>query len=578
MATVPLYNGTQVQTRALQAPLQSVPDVSSGLQTAARSLAGVGDAMDERMQRDASEQAFNTSAKLQQDWMAFDADARTKYRGQNADQYKSAVENWWSEAPNKYGADLNPMAKRLANRAMTQTKVQAMGSSLNYWNSEKERATDEAATAAKASEAQFAITTGTPESIQVAKQKIAGVNANTAVRKGWTTEQLQEQNIKDVSLMHTAMVEKLMGQDPTAAQTYFDTNKAEIVPQQQMALSERLKTVTAASDGDKKAGDIWGQFGPSRDGEAVQLDKMEAAARQAYPDDPSRQKAVIAGLRERAQAFNASEGERRAQNTNGAWSVYQQTRSLSAMQKSTAYLALPPAVQVQLSNEVTDRQHMLYVRGVEDQNRAEAQKTKESFPAFLSYSDPTVLMGMSRAQVQALQPYLGNQLSEHLVSRWDQLQTKDAKLTAAMDQQDFDHIADTLGLQPYANQKSEDQKRQLGELKFRVETLIDQVQQQTGKPLQREDKMNLMRREMATTVSQSTWFGASSKEVPVITMTHDDIAKVVVPDSARAKLLPILQAGYASNPRPEYEPTEDNLKRLYLRTKSPSAALIPSKK
>ena len=54
---------------------------------------------------------------------------------------------------------------------------------------------------------------------------------------------------------------------------------------------------------------------------------------------------------------------------------------------------------------------------------------------------------------------------------------------------------------------SEEEKRQLGELQFRVETMIDQVQRTTGKPMPREDKMTLMRREMATTVSQSTWLG-----------------------------------------------------------------------
>lgn len=578
MPTVPLYDGPQVQARALPTPMQSVPDVSSGLQAAAHAIASAGDAWEQRVQRDASEQAFNASAKLQQDWMVFDADARTKYRGQNVDQYKAEVDKWWSEAPQKYGADLNPVAKRMASRAMMQTQTQALGSSLNYWNAEKDRATDEAAVAAKASEAQFAITTGTPEAIAVAKQKIAGVNANTAVRKGWTTEQLQEQNIKDVSLMHASMVSKLMSQDPTAAQAYFDSNKGEIIPQQQEALRERLTTVTAAADGDKKAGELWGQFGPSHDGQAVQLDKMEEAARSAYPNDPTRQRAVIAGLRERAQAFNAAEGERRAQNTNSAWEVYQQTRSLSAMQRSPAYLALPAGEQVKLTNEVTDRQHMLYARGVEDANRAEALKAKQSFPAFLEYSNPTTLAGMSRAQVQALQPSLGNQLTEHLVSKWDSLQAKDAKLTASMDQQDFDHIADTLGLQPYANSKSEDQKRKLGELKYRVEQLVDQTQRATGKQLTREDKMSLMRTEMATTVSQSTWLGIGSRDVPVITMSADDIASVKVPEGDRAQLLALLQAGYAKNPRPEYEPTEDNLKRLYLRTRSNAAQFIQPKK
>lgn len=578
MPQVPTYDGAQVRRAGLQPPMQSTPDVSSGLQAAGRAFSQVADVADQVAQRDASEQAFNAHAKLQQDWLAFDADARTKYRGQNADQYKAEVEKWWSDAPAKYGADLNPMAKKMASRAMLQTQTQAIGSSLSYWNAEKDRATDEAAVAAKGSEAQFAITTGTPEAITVAKAKIAGINANTAQRKGWTPEQLAQENVRDVSLMHTSMVNKLMSTDTAAAQTYFDANKGEIMAPQQEALREKLTTVTAAADGDKKAGEVWQQFGPTKDGEAVQLDKMEAAIREAYANDPMRQKAAIAGVRERAQAFNAAEGERRAQNTNSAWAVYQQTRSLSAMQKSPAFLALPAGEQVKLTNEVTDRQHMLYVRGVEDQARAEALKAKQSFPAFLEYSNPTTLAGMSRQQVQALQPYLGNQLTDHLVQKWDTLQTRDAKIAASMDQQDFNHVADSLGLKPFANNKTEDEKRQLGELQYRVEQMIDQVQRATGKPMLREDKMTLMRREMATTVSQSTWLGMGSKETPVIAMTPDDVAKVKVPADQRERLVALLKAGYDKNPIPEYEPTEDNIRRLYLRTVSPAAAYIPKAK
>ena len=578
MPQIPQAVGPRVQARALQTPMQGTPDVSSGLQVAARNVAQVGEAFDQIAQRDASEQAFSTHAKLQQDWLAFDADARQRYRGQNADQYKAEVDKWWADAPSKYGDGLDPLAKRMVSRALTQTQTQAMASSLNFWNAEKDRATDEAAVAAKGSEAQFAITTGTPEAITVAKQKIAGINANTAARKGWTPEQLAQENVKDVSLMHTSMVNKLMSQDPTAAQTYFDANKGEIVAPQQEALREKLTTVTAAADGDKKAGEVWQQFGPSKDGEAVQLDKMEAAVREAYPNDPTRQRAAITGLRERAQAFNAAENERRAQNTNSAWAVYQQTRSLSAMQRSPAFLALPAGEQVKLANEVTDRQHMLYVRDVEDANRAEMLKAKQSFPAFLEYSNPTTLEGMSRPQVQALQPYLGNQLTDHLVQKWDSMQTKDAKLQATIDNEDFNHVADDLGLKPYSADKSEDHKRQLGELKFRTEQLINQVQQATGKPMLREDKMQLMRREMATTVSQSTWLGFGSQDKPVIAMGADDVAKVKVPDNLRADLVAKLQAGYAKNPIPEYEPTEDNIRRLYLRMKSPAAQFIPKQK
>ena len=73
--------------------MQGTPDVSSGLQVAARNVAQVGEAFDQIAQRDASEQAFSTHAKLQQDWLTFDADARQRYRGRTPTSTRPRLTN-----------------------------------------------------------------------------------------------------------------------------------------------------------------------------------------------------------------------------------------------------------------------------------------------------------------------------------------------------------------------------------------------------------------------------------------------------------------------------------------------------
>ena len=61
-------------------------------------------------------------------------------------------------------------------------------------------------------------------------------------------------------------------------------------------------------------------------------------------------------------------------------------------------------------------------------------------------------------------------------------------------------------------------------------------------------------------------------------MTDADVSKVNVPDADRPQLTELLKSAYARNPIPAYEPTEDNLRRLYLRSKSAASQFITPKK
>ena len=165
--------------------------------------------------------------------------------------------------------------------------------------------------------------------------------------------------------------------------------------------------------------------------------------------------------------------------------------------------------------------------------------------------------------------------TQHLLQRWDTMQKPGAKLQAQMDQQDFDHVADQLKLKPYDPRKTEDQKRALGELKFRVEQVIDRAQAAKKGALDRQEKMELMRQEMARTVAVPGWLWGAD-QVPVIQLTPDQASKVAVPDGERAMIVEALRAANARDPaNPAYAPTEANVRRLFLQLQSPAAELIP---
>jgi hypothetical protein len=92
--------------------------------------------------------------------------------------------------------------------------------------------------------------------------------------------------------------------------------------------------------------------------------------------------------------------------------------------------------------------------------------------------------------------------------------------------------------------------------------------------LTRDEKLTLMRDELARTVTTSGWF--SNSEVPVIALKADDVRNVVVPQADRRQIAEQMQEMARQYPNdPRFKPTEDNLKRWYLRGKSSAAGLIP---
>lgn len=573
---VPTYDGNQVRTAPLQPVQQRAPDVSSGLAAAGRGLAQVADAADAMAERDAQTAAFNAQARMMQDFNAWNVEARKNMQGANAKGYTANVEQWWKDAADKYGGELNPMAQRLASRALTQARVSALESAGNYENQQLdigERSALQASTVALQGQA---IAAGVGKAGPV-------LDTAAAQLRAWGSKKgvdMEPEVLKLTTGAHVTLINQLMQRDPKQAEAYFNTNKAQIDPAQWDNIGGKLNQVSAANDGEAKASELWQAAMGGKDyRQPVDLFALEKQMREAYPEDQMRQKAGIQALRDMTAAWNKSQAETNSGFVNRVYAMLDGGTPLSRVARSDAWASLPEQeqhrIRLQLEQEGAARESRLAAA----EARQQRMLLLNNGAAFLRYSDPEVLARMSRTEVEATRSVFGLEGTQHLLAKFDALQKPNAIAEARMDNEDFNHVADSLGLKPFAQNKSEEEKRQLGELKFRTEQLISQAQQAKKQALTRDEKMELMRSEMARTVTVDPGWFSPNKAVPVIQLAPDQAQRVVVPQADKEQIAAALKQMAARDPNnPAYAPTEENMRRWYLARQSRAAGLIAEPK
>lgn len=582
MPTVPSSSGPQVRDSGVVAPYARTPDAGATLRQVAGGLNQLGESVDHIAQRQDQDTAWRAQASINQEWVAFDAEARKQSQGQNAAGYATKVQDWWKNAAETYGKDLNPSARALVSKNLATSQVQAYQGALHFENTELERSRAEALDGTLQAEVSRGSAGGpavAPTSAGIIAKELQQYGATTGKSPEWIAAQTMQRQ----TALHANVISSLLQTDPAAAKQYFEANKGQIDGARHDEIGKNLNAVAASTDGDNAAAKIWGDLGPKTDLQPVELDKLEQAARAAYPNDPTRRDAAIAGIRARTNAFEHAERQRAAGNTNTVFGLIDQRVPMVRVMASPAWNALPEKDQRQIRLSIEQEGAAREARAAAAVSRAYTAEQRRDHMllqanggAYLKVSDPAVLGQLTREQVEASRSMFGMEGAQHLLTKWDALQKPGAVGEARIDQDDFNHAADQLGLKPFASNKTEDEKRQLGELKFRVEQMISQTQQATKKPMTRDEKDTLIRREMAKTVSVSGWF--SNSDVPVIQLTPAQLKNVIVPPADRAQIAEALKAKYQQTNNPLYAPTEENMRRLYVVGKSSAGALIPNAK
>lgn len=584
MPKVPLSTGPRVDGAQLQGGYLQPVDTGANNRQILSIASSVAEGLRKEDVRDAQDQAWRTQADINTAWVQWNAKESEASRGANAKGYTERVQQWWKDAADTYGKDLNPLSKRMVSRSLMQAQVSALDGASRHENQELDRSRAEAldgSLQAEVSRGAAGGPTAAAGSVGIIQNNLRDFAAAT----GKPTEWVAAQEMKYTTALHANVIAGLIQVDPTKAQEYFTANKGQIDGTRHDEIGKTINATSAVNDGDKAAGQVWASAGPRGYNEPVQIDRMEAQLRELYPNDAPRRQAAIAALRERAAAHNAAQAETNAGNTNAVYALLDGGAQMARVMRTPAWLALPAAEQhkimLQRESEAASRESRAAAaeqREFTRQQRAERQLLIGNGDAYLRYSDPDVLARMTRPQVEATRAVFGLEGAQHLLARFDALQKPGAIAEARIDKQDFEHVAETMGLDPF-NAKTPEKKKALGELQFRVEQLINIAQQSKNQALTRDEKMALMQGELSRQVTVNPGWFSSNKQVPVIQLSPDQAQRVVVPEAEKAKIADALRAMAASDPKnPAYAPTEDNVRRLYLARQSRAASLIAAPK
>jgi len=308
MPRVPLSNGPQLRVQALNPVRQQNIDVSSGGRALAAGLNDVSRELDRYDMRQAQASADQADAQITSAWLKWDAENRAKFRGQNADGYEAAAQEWWGKAAAEFGKDLSPRARELASRSLVRKQGTALANVVQFVGAEKERYFDESTEAKINTSIEFGVTTG---DVAGAANQVRTAVADIGARKGWSTEMTQAETTKRLSTLHLTHIEKLVDTNADAAQAYYNAAKerGEILPTAQPRFERALKE------------GVDNQFATKTAAEWAALPLDEQLKRAADIDDPERRKRTLTEIKNNHTLVKEAERVREEQAADQAWQM-----------------------------------------------------------------------------------------------------------------------------------------------------------------------------------------------------------------------------------------------------------------
>ena len=602
---VPTYDNLQVVQSAAPTPAFQQPSGPSGEQLAAQQMQGAGEAAQRAggaasnialdMQRDANEvrnndamnQAVNGATDLQvESHMLKGRDAMERPDGKSLpDEFSEKLQKRFEAISESLA---NPAQKRAFALSSGKLGVQFRSSLTTHMLQQQDVYKDETAKAGlDVEQRRGVLLRGDANIVKQSTQTITNIVDSIAKRKGMSPEARDMALAESLSPMHVGIMKGMIqaGQ-ANGAKTYYDDHSASMTLQARAAMQGVIKEASDTQTGEQNADAVWATTGPKDMNEPVKIFDMERELRTHLKDNPDASKRGIEALRQRAQAFNGQQAEVNAAGVNGVFKLLDGGTPMTAVMRSNEWLSLPDLKKHEIRKTLQNEAHQAEQRAFTHEQRVFAgeQRAERSLllsngDAYLRYSDPDVLTKMTRPQVEATRTVFGFEGAQHLLGKFDSLTKAPEKIVEArMDKQDFDHVAEQMGLDPF-NAKSPDKKAQLGELQFKVEQLINAAQVAKKGALTRDEKMTLMTGELGRQVTVNPGLFSFSKQVPVIQMGAKDVARVVVPQADKAQIAADMAKRLSANPNDaRFLATEENVRYWFLRSRSRAADLIPETK
>ena len=503
MPRLPTYDGPQVLTEPARAAFIRTPDVSSGAQALARGLGDMAEGIDRAQLRIDEADASNAVNELNSRFQQWDAAQRNSYQGRKAADYAQAAADWWKENTAEFGKALSPRAQSLAGRALQRNKAAYDTDVARFVANEMEKHAVNEHEAALMIQAQTGVTTG---DLTGAAANIRESVARFGSLRGWSTEQVQAQQLKALSTMHLAWITKLTQMDGgvAQAQAYYTANKAEIDKTVQPRVEEVIK-VEGLNQAARANAASWA---------ALPLPEQIAMAGEIK--DPALREKTLTEVRNNYALVREAERERQRAASDAAWQLYAQRKPIP----ETVLGQMDGKDRAQLQDSIDARANRL----------SEGREVKTNWNTYVDLRNRTA--AGEKIDLRAYTEKLAGPQIEQLLD----LQNAQAKLgvqDVATFEQQLSAAGSELGL------KGE----RLGQFKARAQDLIIEKAKRDGKPPTDEQRAELLRWLSANEITQRQWLW--DKKTPRYQLPRDEVLSKapLAPAAPAIRIISVTPAG-----------------------------------
>lgn len=232
MATIPVYDGPQVREAPLQGGFQETAksDAAFGgvearqLGEMANAASRVSVMLERKQQREDADAVFRAETNLRAGYLDFESSIKKNRQGRTAEGVTADTEKWWADAEKNFNGGLaNDRQRAALAQAASRLRLQSMAQMTQYQDGQLEKSHDESWSASKSVIISDAATNPTPANIANGITAIKEKNTYQGARKGWDADQLKVQNIKDMTILHSSVIQQMADKNPAAAEKYFAT-------------------------------------------------------------------------------------------------------------------------------------------------------------------------------------------------------------------------------------------------------------------------------------------------------------------------------------------------------------------
>lgn len=513
MPRVPPYDEAQVREAPLSGGQQNpsaTPELMGGAAAADQIAAGkamlaASDAALQIQHQENLGKVQSADALYKEKLVDWKLQAKEKYQGDNADAMLPDFKEWHRQT-------VEEINKGFENDAQRATFEKVSGK--NYNLSRAEFGTFVLGERAKSRKAAFEATTETeinlasvartPEEVaerrgNLLKNIDAYAAANGIPQGGPVYQKLVDDRL---TAFHAARIKNMVDGDYAGAKAYYEANKSEIKGTFRDDVAKWLKA------GGEKA--IMQRSGDDAIARGLTESEALAEAREKYKD-PVERAAAEHGIVDR---YGRDRQVREAQQRDAgdkAWKVYSQTGRLSS---------IPADVVAAMDG----RDYESLKAHAEAKAKAGEKGIKTDIVTWAEVND-----GIAAGSIKTTQDVLryASKLSTADVKHFvEKVGRPDKVLESKIDKEEFEHFADKAGLKPFDPKKSEEERKALSDLKYKIDQRITERQAAVKRPLTPEERRDVMQRMVDDRVMTETFFPSDPK--PTSMLTPDEMKTAYV--------------------------------------------------